>query len=174
MKGETKSTYYLALFGIIFVAFIALRIIQYFGPKQSIDSNQAFSNTPTNSTNQSEEFQVVLEVRANFYNTSIQIEKDGQLTYTEVLLGSPQNQSEKITLNQAQIKELKSEIELVGFFNLNSAYRPTELATGNSIFIISVVSGEKNYSVLCETDCPDSFRQLESSIKSLWPKEFKI
>jgi len=173
MKGEKKNTFYLALFGIIFVAFIALRIIQFMQTKQDNGKNNNSNIAIANQTTQSMDWTVSLIVRAAYSNTSIVIDQSGKLTYHEVLLGMQARPDEEIVIEQTKLNNIMNQVDQLNFFSWEPAYRAASDAD-TTISTISLTKGQASHSVLCQSDCPGSFYQLAEAIKALWPQEFKI
>ncbi|MBU1149126.1 hypothetical protein KKI23_03485 [Patescibacteria group bacterium] len=172
VKKEKKTSYWLIVFGLMLVSFIILKILQLNEPDNA-DTKQTEENLVI-VNEQNQPLQVYLEVRASFSNSSIEIDKNGKLTYSQIVLGTPETVSENIDLTDAQLAGLQQEIIDTDFFNLSEAYQPMDLTLGSKITIVNIRLGENFHSVLCETDCPDQFSQLVEQIKSYWPNEFKI
>lgn len=168
MKEERKNYYGLILFGIIVFAFIALRISQFFESRNEDNQN---NNQQTNQlANRSTELEVVLEVRTDSAITSIEIDKNGILTFSEIQFGLPAKEAEQITLTGQQQEQLREKITDTGFFNLDYAYRPHEFTSGATLHTISVLLDGTSHSVLCEGDCPETFNQIETAINNLYSK----
>ena len=168
MEDQKKNTAFLYLFGVIIVCFIALRIFQVTVSDEEEKTNQAVANSNVANASIEENFQLLLEIRAPFSNTSIQIYNEGQITYQKIVFGLQEDSQQEKTINQEKLINLQNLISSSQFFSMNSAYRSQEIVEDSTFSILSISWDEDDHSVLCETNCPDGFNSIQTQVESLW------